>query len=160
MPRHTNLKLDSYRDGKLRVEDVHGHLNVRSFNSSITLTECSGSADLYSYHGNLVASLTSVNGESSLEFDTYNGSIELALPADIKVNTQFRTGRGRLLTDFDVAEVGDPVQTRVQADGTTTVEFDKFVRGTINGGGPVLKIETEHGNIQLRKRPAGSGEHL
>ena len=121
---------------------------------------CTEQACQISNHGDLVASLTSVNGESALEFESYNGSIELSLPADIEVNTQLRTDRGRLLTDFDVTEIGDPVRTQVQTDGTKNVQFDKFVRGTINGGGPVLRIETQHGDIRIRKHAAGLGDRL
>ncbi len=152
VPRNTNLTLDSYRDGKVSVSAVHGQLDARSFHNDIRFTECSGSANLWSYHGDLVASMNSVDGDAPLEFESYNGSIELSLPADICMNTQLRTGRGKLLTDFDVTEIGDPVQTQIQKDGTKKVQFDEFVRGTINGGGPVLKIETEHGDIQIRKR--------
>ena len=151
VPRESNLVLDSYRDGKLQVSDVHGHLNVRSFHNHLTLTECSGSAKLWTYHGDLVVGLTAISADSRLEFESYNGSIDLALPADIHVNTQLRTNFGKLLTDFDIAEVGDPVQSEIRKDGSAKIEFDKFVRGTINGGGQVLSVETEHGDIRLRK---------
>ena len=160
VPRRANLKLDSYQNGGVKVNGVQGHLDVRSFYSDLTLIDCAGSADLYSYHGNLVASLVSVDPEAPLEFDSYNGSIDLTLPADLKADTQLRTGRGRLLTDFNVTEVDDQVQTEVQADGTKDIRFDKFVRGKINGGGPVLKIETEQGDIHLRKQPAATGDQL
>ena len=152
VPYKTNLDLDSYRDGKLKVSNVQGHHDVRSFHSNITLTECSGSARLWTYHGDLVASFDSVNAEKTLYFESYNGSIELFLPAEVRLDTQLRTGFGKLLTNFEIVETKDPVKSTLKDDGTKDIKFDKFVRGTINGGGPALRIETEHGDIRINKR--------
>ncbi len=156
VPRNCNLKLDSYQDGNLKVRDVHGHLDVRSFHSNISLTDCSGSASLYSYHGNLQADLSSVDSHRPLEFESYNGSIDLSLPADIHLDTQLRTVHGKVLTDFDITESVNPVRKEVQNDGTKKVEFDKYVRGTINGGGVNLRAEAQHEDIRIRKRMSTS----
>lgn len=159
VPRDVNLKLDSYRDGKLSVKQVNGKLITRSFHNNITLLECSGSADVYSYHGDLVASFRSSNNDQPLNFESYNGSIEVMLPPNASLNTHIRTGHGKLLTDFDIQETADQWQEKTRADGSVDVESTKFVHGTINGGGEKnLFIETEHGDIRIQQqKPSGLG---
>ena len=124
VPVNVNLVLDSYREGKLHVSNVNGQLSVRSFHSDITLSECSGSADVYTYHGNLAASLNSVSSDGPLEFDSHNGSIDLRLPPNVRLTTTTRTGRGKLLTDFNIEEGGDRWAKEIQKDGSLKVESD------------------------------------
>ena len=148
VPHRTNLILDTYRDGQIHVQDVEGTFNIRSQNNDICLEEVAGSGRLWTYNGVLSASLSAVPQDGKLEFESYNGSIELKLPADIKATAKYRSGSGRVRTDFDVA-VADDI---VRSVGTNKVEFDEFRHGTINGGGLPLTIETEKGDIRLLRR--------
>lgn len=148
VPRKTNLILDSYQDGKIHVENVEGTFKLRSQNNDISAEKVSGSGRLWSYNGNLSADFKKVTKGQDIELETYNGSIDLTLPADIKANAKYRSGSGRVFTDFEVALAED----RILAAGDSKVEFDEFNRGTINGGGPALTLETEKGDIRLKRR--------
>lgn len=148
VPHKTNLILDTYRDGQIHVQDVEGTFNIRSQNNDICLEDVAGSGRLWTYNGVLSASLSAVPQDGKLEFESYNGSIELMLPADIKATAKYRSGSGRVRTDFDVTVAEDIVRSV----GTNKVEFDEFRRGIINGGGLPLTIETEKGDIRLLRR--------
>ena len=148
VPYQTNLILDSYRDGVIRVKDVEGTFKLRSQNNDIGLVNVAGSGRLYAYNGNLTADFRAVTEGESLAFETYNGSVDVTLPSDTKANVQYRCGKGEVSTDFDLKRS----EEELQFSGSRKVEFDEFIRGTINGGGPKLILETENGDIQLRRR--------
>ncbi|MEM7479508.1 MAG: DUF4097 family beta strand repeat-containing protein, partial [Planctomycetota bacterium] len=148
VPRETNLRLDTYRDGVIRVQDVDGKFDVRSHNCDIHLNSVSGSGEVWSYNGNLTADFVEVANDQPLELETYNGSIDLRLPKDTQANLKYRSGSGKVLTDLEVELAKDPVQSVDE----NQIGFDKFLRGTLNGGGPELKLETEKGDIQFRRR--------
>ena len=95
VPWKTNLILDSYRDGVIKVSQVSGHLNLRSQNNNIRMNNVSGSARVWSYNGSLVASFFEVADDKPLYFESYNGSIDIALPVDIKAAIKFRTKQER-----------------------------------------------------------------
>lgn len=152
VPRATNLKLDSYRDGVIEVRQVESHMNLRSQNNDIRLVDVFGSARLRTYHGDLTASFQAVANDRPLEFESYNGSIDLMLPDDTKANVRYRSGSGRVSTDFEIVLSDDVIQTK----GDGNLEFDEFVHGTLNGGGAPIALGTEQGDIRLRRRMKGS----
>ena len=148
VPRNTNLILDSYRDGVIHVERVTGSFDVRSHNNDIRVEDVSGYGRFWSYNGSLFANFRAVSDARPLEFETYNGSIDVWLPPDVKANTKYRSGSGRVSTDFAIALSEDIVRTT----NNQTTSFDEFVRGTLNGGGPTLTLVTEKGDIRFRRR--------
>ena len=147
VPRNTNLDLDTYQNGVVHVQDVKGTFRLRSHNNDIRLENVSGSGRVWSYNGSLTGDFETVTDERPLEFETYNGSIDLKLPKDTQANLEYRTGSGKVTTDFDVSLSGDTVQYVAGK-----IEYDKFNRGKLNGGGPKLSLETEKGDIRLLKR--------
>ncbi len=152
VPRKTNLILDSYRDGLIQVQQVEGTFNLRSQNNDIRMEQVSGSARLWSYNGSLAADFVSVANDRPLYFESYNGSIAVSLPIDTKADARYRSGSGKVLTDFEIALSDDIVHTT----NDNKTQFDEFVRGTLNGGGPLLTLTTEKGDIRLRRRMNGS----
>ncbi|MEO1525785.1 MAG: protein kinase [Planctomycetota bacterium] len=147
VPRKTNLILDSYRNGVIEVQDVEGDFRLRSQNNNIRVKRVSGSARLWAYNGNLAGDFVSVERNQTLYFESYNGSIDVWLPEETGANVKYRSGTGSVLTNFDVAAAEDKVQTSEEG-----AKFDEFVHGSINGGGIPLTLETEKGDIRLRKR--------
>lgn len=148
VPRKTNLILDSYRDGVIQVEQVEGTFNVRSQNNNIRITKSSGSGKFYAYNGAITGDFEKVTNDVPLKFDSYNGTIDLTLPSDTKASVRYKTGKGSFRTDFELDTTKPTLQER--SDGT--IQFDEFVLGTLNGGGRPLTIETENGDILLRRR--------
>ena len=148
VPRKTNLILDSYQDGVIHVQKVQGTFNVRSQNNDIRLEGVSGAGRFRAYNGNVVADFQSVTEDESLSFESYNGSIDVKLPVDIKADARYRSGSGKVLTDFNITLSDDIIKATTNGG----VEFDQFVHGTLNGGGPSLSLETEKGDIRLRRQ--------
>jgi len=152
VPKHINLSLDSYRNGEIRVVGVSGELNIHTQNNDVFLTNVSGSAKAWSYNGSFQASFDSVTEGKPLCFESYNGSINLSLPGDYQANTKLRTLTGKLLTNFEIELQELPPIKQTKAGGDVTIKLSEFVHGKINGGGPLLTLETEKGDIRIRKR--------
>jgi len=66
--------------------------------------------------------------------------IDLSLPADIKASLQIRHPNGELYSDFNLV-------SNVKTQGAAHA-FD----GDLNGGGPLIYLNTVNGNIFLRKQ--------
>lgn len=66
---------------------------------------------------------------------TADGGVDLALPKDFQANLDARTRDGHITLRLPVAAQGNLDKTHV--------------RGTMNGGGPALVIQTDDGSIQL-----------
>lgn len=150
VPRRIDLTLDTYRTGIIKVKGVSGHIRARSQNNDIVLTGVSGSADVYGYNGSFVADFLDVTGE--LEFETYNGDIDLTLPESLRATTEFRTERTAVRSDFAIAPRPVEPVIKEKADGTRSITFGDAAIGDINGGGRRLIVETTNGDVTLRKR--------
>lgn len=155
VPKNINLRLDSYRNGVIRVTGTSGAIRIHTQNNDVFLKDVSGSATGWSYKGSFQASFDSVTKGKPISFESYNGSIDISLPSDLQADTKFRTATGKLLTDFDIKPQPQPPIKTTNPNGDATIELDEFVLGKVNGGGPLLSIETEKGDIFIRKRMTG-----
>lgn len=80
-----------------------------------------------------------------LEFEIYNGLIDVVLLVDVKVNLRYCMEIGCVLIDFEIVIVDDVVRM----DDGGQIEIDEFVYGIFNGGGLLIMLEMEKGNICL-----------
>ncbi len=149
VPYRTNLTLDTYRDGVVKVADVEGVIKARSYFNDIALHNVAGEAEVEGYHGAQTATFRAVTGP--LSFETYHGVVDLTIPAEITATTRVRTTRGVMRTDFDIDPQLDLIKTSEHPDGGRSIQFDSFIVGDINGGGPLCTIETNTGDILLRR---------
>ena len=121
--------------GNLRFGRVRGPILGRSSAGNITLANCLGAVDAKTSAGNIrVDVATQPRREWNLR--TSAGNIVGTLGSNVAVDIDAQTSVGNLSTDF-----------RVQ--GTVT---RNRLRGTINGGGPLLKLRTSAGSIRLQRR--------
>lgn len=149
VPRRIDLTLDSYRSGVIRVAGVKGHIRARSYQNNIILSDIVGSADVNATNGNVAADFHAVTGE--LSFDTYNGDIDLTLPAEIRTTTYIRSESHDVKSQFPIARNLAEVVVTNHDDGSRSIEFGEFVIGDINGGGLRTMIETTNGAVLLRR---------
>jgi DUF4097 and DUF4098 domain-containing protein YvlB len=69
------------------------------------------------------------------ELSTSGGSIKVYLFAEIKLDLSASTSGSRVKTDFDI-------------DGRVDKQS---IRGTINGGGPRLRLSTSGGSVRINQ---------
>lgn len=166
VPPATSLVLRTVNGGEVVVERITGNIEVNNVNGSIRLTDVGGPVVAHTTNGRVQATLRAVPANAPMSFTSFNGSVDVTLPASAKANLKLRSDRGDVYTDFDVkptqpsADSGradarpdrrrdrdpDPDDTRPRY----RLDMDRAIYGTINGGGPDLELRTFNGNIYLR----------
>jgi DUF4097 and DUF4098 domain-containing protein YvlB len=103
-----------------------------------------------------------------MSFTSFNGNVDVTLPASAKASLKLRSDRGDVYTDFDVKTTAAPPASSSSdardsrgrdrdrdRDRDDRAKFrldtDRAIYGTINGGGPDFELRTFNGNIYLRK---------
>jgi serine/threonine-protein kinase len=150
VPLETNLALDTYYDGYLQVQNVTGTIDAHSQNCDIRLVDIAGTTSAFSYNGDFEIRFRELASDSVLDFETYNGSIDLTLPSTISATTAISSGQGTYYSAFDIrrvskADLGTP-GFGAKIDGQNEYQF-----GTIAGGGIPIRIESAKGKIEIRK---------
>ncbi|RKU32929.1 hypothetical protein C6499_02265 [Candidatus Poribacteria bacterium] len=144
--------------GNVQAVHVIGAINGRTSGGNVTLRECKGGADLKTAGGSIEVEndgpvLARTSGGSIrcqlqkaatrqnllLDLETMGGGINVSLIPDIAATVEAKVLGGSVTTEFPVT-----------ADASGTVKSDQL-QGTINGGGPLLKLRSVGGNIILRK---------
>ncbi len=151
-PRQIRLVVESDRgpatirgfEGNLDIETDRGDADLSDLSGRITVeidrgdhsrfSDISGSLDLEFDRTDVTMRNITIDGDSLIEID--RGEIEIALPADqaLTIITDL-SRRAEFDSDFPV--------TMESMDG-------RDFRGTINGGGPELSIESDRGRVRLR----------
>lgn len=152
VPRNFDLKLDTYNNGVIEVEGVNGELDLESYNGPITIKDISGSASASTYNGAVKAIFTSVTPDVPMNFDTYNGDVDITVPAGTKFSTKMKTNR-EIYTDFESFNLVQtkPTRNRDPRRGGTSIKFENWVQGDLNGGGAEVTMKTRNGNIYIRR---------
>ena len=144
--------------GNVQAVHVIGTVNGQTSGGNVTLRECKGGAELKTAGGSIEVEndgpvLAKTSGGSIrcqlqkaatrqnllLDLETMGGSINVSLVPDIAATVEAKVLGGSVTTEFPVT-----------ADTSGTVKSDQL-QGTINGGGPLLKLRSVGGNIILRK---------
>ena len=144
--------------GNLQVVHVIGAVNGRTSGGNIILRGCKGGADLKTAGGSIEVEndgpvlarnaggsircqlqKVSANQSLLLDLETTGGGLNVSLLPDIAATVEAKVLSGSVTTEFPVT-----------VDGTGIVKSDQL-QGTINGGGPLLKLRCVGGNIILRK---------
>ena len=144
--------------GNIQITDVTGAVNGQTSGGNVTLRDCKGGADVKTAGGSIEVEndgpvLAKTSGGSIrcqlqeavlsqnllLDLETTGGSINVSLVPDIAATVEARVLGGSVTTEFPVA-----------VEATGVVKPDQL-HGTINGGGPVLRLFSVGGNVILRK---------
>ena len=124
--------------GSIKAVDCNEGIDVRTSGGGIWLGDISKNVTARTSGGSIQAVMkTQPQSECSLR--TSGGRITLTLIPDVAVDLEAKTSGGRVATDF---EVESTIQGKVPKNR---------LEGSINGGGPLLKLRTSGGNIHLQK---------
>ena len=127
--------------GSIRIDKATGNVNAKTAGGNITVEEVMGNINAKTLGGSVKAYISrQPEGDCSLE--TSGGNVTAYVVEDIAIDVEARTTGGRVSTDIPVATV---VQGKVNRNK---------LQGTINGGGPLLKLRTFGGSIHLHKKPS------
>ena len=154
VPYSTSLQLDAHTNGDIVVENVKGEIEVDHHNGELKFTAISGAVVAHTFNGHILVTFTEVNPDKPMSFSTWNGDIDVTFPSNIKANVKMKSERGEIYTDYDIQL--DKTPQKVEKDsrkegGKYKISFEKYILGTINGGGPEYQFNTYNGDILIRK---------
>jgi DUF4097 and DUF4098 domain-containing protein YvlB len=134
VPRTMSLDLDN-TNGGIEVSDVRGSHKIGTTNGRINLTRCSGDLEAETTNGGIHAELLDVTPGKSVKLETTNGRISLSAPPTFAAQVDASTTNGSINTEIPI---------------TATKTGRHTLRGTLNGGGPELRLRTTNGSIEIR----------
>ena len=124
--------------GHIRLDSVSGKVNAKTGGpGNITLGACQNSVEVESDIGNIDAEIPTRPLHPWILRTSGPGKIRVTLSPDAALNIDAET-HGRISSDIPF-----------QAQGPLT---GPKLKGTINGGGPLLKLRTSIGEIRLKKK--------
>jgi DUF4097 and DUF4098 domain-containing protein YvlB len=173
MPRDGNVIARS-GDGSIRIEHVHGRLELRTGDGSIRAVDIAGNLTLATGDGSVT--LEEIAGD--LDVDTGDGSVSVAgKPSGLKLHTgdgsitlraltgttmkddwSMTTGDGGvavyLPSDFGAeldAHTGDgSIRNELQLSNDEGDKNRRSLKGKLGAGGKLLRIRTGDGSIRLK----------
>jgi hypothetical protein len=154
-PFGSSLKLDGANLDEIRVENLSGEIELESANGDIKLLNVAGPVTANTTNGDIEAVLNRAAADKPMSFVTFNGDVDVTLPADAKASFRIKSTMGELYTDFDLvlkSLLAEPEKTTAKEGAKFRVSLERAVYGTINGGGPEIKFQNYRGNIYIRKK--------
>jgi DUF4097 and DUF4098 domain-containing protein YvlB len=124
-------------NGDVDVRDARGSVRVVTGNGRVNVTTSEGPVEARSGNGDIDVRMSSVRAREDMSFHTGSGSVRLTLPAGYSGELDATTGNGQVTSDFDLKVKGRMNPHRIRA--------------TIGEGGPMLRLTTGNGRLELRK---------
>ncbi len=153
IPSGFDVFLHTYNNGFLMVTGVQGALELENFNGKITALNISGSVVATTYNGDIKVTFDKVTPNTPMSYSTFNGDIELSLPADYKATIKGKTEQGSIYSDFDIQfRNSGPLQKKEKKGDVFRVVIDEWKIGDINGGGAELTMQNYNGDLIIRKK--------
>jgi len=124
--------------GSVKASACQGQLSLKTEGGNIAITGFAGPDVQADTEGGSVSADFAVAPRSDCTLHTSGGNVTARLPAKAALTLDAHTEGGTASSELPVQIQGDMER--------------QTLRGTINGGGPKLTLETEGGNIRLQKR--------
>jgi hypothetical protein len=124
-------------NGDLDVRDVGGPVRASTGNGRVFVSTAQGPVSASTLNGDIDVRMASIAVAEAMTFTTGSGTVRLTLPSDFSGDIDAGTVTGSLVSEF-------PIQLRGRVDAT-------HVRGRIGNGGPVLRLRSGNGKLELRK---------
>jgi DUF4097 and DUF4098 domain-containing protein YvlB len=154
VPQNFNLKLRAVNDGDISVENISGEIDINHVNGDITSTNVSGSVIANTTNGDVKVAFNSITPDTPMSFTSFNGDVDVTLPANIKASAKMRSDMGEIYTDFDMTMKNNssPKEEKDVKAGVYKVSIEKWMYGDINGGGPEMTFKSFNGDIIIRSK--------
>ncbi len=130
---------------RLDAATVDGDLTIEGIDTPARISTVDGNVTL---RGTMPERVSSVDGDVTLDIvgrfthdvriTTVDGSIDLTLPADVALDVSATAVDGELTSNFPMTVAGQ--------------WGPRTMRGQINGGGPMLRVNSVDGALTIRKR--------
>jgi DUF4097 and DUF4098 domain-containing protein YvlB len=118
--------------GSVRIDDVSGDLKAHSSGGPIRVTNADGRVDADTSGGGVEVTFAKGNGHGG-RIESSGGGVTVTLDPSVRLDIDAHGER----VESDI-----PIETRTFSR--------ESLRGTLNGGGPELRLETSGGSVHIR----------
>lgn len=133
--------------GSIRVGGARGVVRASTHGGGMKLMSLTTGVEARTAAGPITAEFITRPGQFTPSFlETSMGDIVVYLPPDLPVNV-----RAIIDNSFGHKIRSEFSEVKVSSEGGQWGPREVWAEGAINGGGPLLKIHTTQGNIELRK---------
>ncbi|HEX4803376.1 MAG TPA: DUF4097 family beta strand repeat-containing protein, partial [Myxococcaceae bacterium] len=133
LPANARLRITDHKS-TIQVADVHGAITLATHKGKVDLRGIEGPLELTTHKGEVRVAFSKWAQPSQIT--THKGDVEVSLPKSSRFDLEAVVGRrGELQSDFAGANL--------VAKGV--------YRGSVNGGGPSLRLTTHKGHFRLRQ---------
>lgn len=130
--------------GNIRVAAARGPVTASTGGGTITLWKIMSGARAETGAGSITAEFLSVNTDSTLETSVGDVIVYISPNAHVTVKASVEMANGhRIRSDFP--------ELKISSEGGEWGPRTYYAQGSLNGGGPVLRVRTSSGNIEFRK---------
>ena len=152
IPLRADLELSTVNNGEILVSKIVGNMELENINGPITATNITGSVIAETVNDSIDVSFTSIDGSNAMALISLNGDIILGLPGSAGAQLHIDSAKGEIYSDFeDEVLPSKPVVERRDDRGGVEVRVESVIVANVNGGGPVIKLKTLNGDINIRK---------
>jgi Putative adhesin len=154
VPSGFDLEVSTYNDGDLMITNIQGEVELTNYNGEITALNISGSVVATTYNGEIKVTFDKVTDGAPMSYHTYNGDVDITLPAATKASFKMKTEQGEIYTGFEmkVTSTGPKHVADTKTGKGTKIVIDDWKKGDINGGGAEITLKTNNGDIYVRKK--------
>jgi hypothetical protein len=154
VPRQTSVKASLVNGGDVEIDSVTGEHELSNVNGDVIATDITGSAVINATNGGVRATFESVDATKPMSFTSFNGDVDVTLPANLAADLIVASQQGDVYTDFDVVSESDPpnVQRSGGPGGRYQWRMSQQTRYAIGGGGADIQLRTFNGDVMIRKR--------
>jgi|SRR5688572_2160059 len=154
VPRRTSVKASLVNGGDVQIDSVTGEHELSNVNGDVIATDIAGSAVINAQNGDVRATFTAVDAARPMSFTSFNGDVDVTLPANLAADLIVGSQQGDVYTDFEVTAQNDPpnMEQRGGPRGGRQFRWSQQTRYAIGGGGPDITLRTFNGDVMIRKR--------
>ena len=153
VPRRTSVRINMHGGDDLEVSGVTGDHELMNARGDIVATDIGGSAVVNTANGDILASFTEITPDKAMSFTSFNGDIDVALPATLSATLVISAGRGDVFTDFDFTlQPAEAVVEPATEGNNYRVRLESAMRAVVGGGGPEVRFQTFNGDVVVRRR--------
>ncbi len=154
VPKDFSLRLSTYNSGEIYVENVNGIMDVSNANGKITLKDISGAVSADALNKDITVNFIKVKPNAPMAFSSLNGDIDITFPKSFKADVRIKSERGDIFTDFDLKS--EPTKSKISKSEKTDqgykVKVEKWIEGSINGGGSEILFKNYNGDVIIRSK--------
>jgi hypothetical protein len=136
IPRSTSVVIKDYKS-QTTIDDLQSDVDIDTYKGEVEVGRLSGSLNLNMYKGEARIEFANLKGRTRVE--TYKGEITVTLPRSQGFDLEAEVGKH--------ASFRSDVELERDRRGDRHSGYD--VRTSVNGGGPLLRLNSDHGTLRL-----------